>query len=128
MAGYLTLSRFARRSTPFLPFSAATTAVATVTLLIPVLWTQPALLGYPTKTWLAIAAMALLPQLIGHNSLVWAVRFLGATTVALVALLEPLASGALAFLIFDERPTLLHGTAAAVLLTGLTLVLRSRSR
>ena len=128
MAAYLTLSRFARRTIGFLPYSAVTTAVAAAALAIPVVLSRPELIDFPAATWVAIAAMALLPQLIGHNSLVWAVRFLGATTVSLVVLLEPVASGGLAFLIFDERPTLWHGAAAIVLLAGLLLVLRSRKK
>ena len=127
MAIYLTLSRFARATIPFLPYSAATTGAAALVLGVPVALVRPELTGFPTLTWVAIGAMALLPQVVGHNSLVWAVRFLGATTVALVVLLEPLASGGLAFLVFDERPTLLHAAASAVLLAGLTLVLRSRN-
>jgi drug/metabolite transporter (DMT)-like permease len=82
--------------------------------------------GFPPETWLWFAALAFIPQLIGHNSLVWAVRYVGATTVALIVLLEPLGSGALAFLLFDERPTLLHGASSAVLIAGLAIVLRSR--
>lgn len=126
MAAFLALSGRARRTTPFLPFSAAATTVAAVTLALPIVLTKPELTGFPGSTWLAIAALALFPQIIGHNSFVWGVRFVGATTVALAALMEPVASGMLAFLFFDERPTLLHAAAAVILLAGLTLVLRSR--
>ncbi len=127
MATYLALSRFARRTIDFLRYGAVTTAIAAATLILPVVISGSELLHFPATTWAAIAAMAILPQLIGHNSLVWAVRFVGATSVALVLLLEPVTAGALALLIFDERPTLLHGAAALVLLFGLTVVLRSRT-
>ncbi len=126
IAVYLTLSRRARQTTPLLPYSAATTAVGSMALLVPMLATDAAFTGYPSLTWLWILALAVVPQMIGHNSLIWAVRYVGATTVALVVLLEPLGSGGLAFLLFDERPTLLHGASAVVLLAGLALVLRSQ--
>lgn len=126
MAVYLSLSRRARQTTELIPYSAATCGIGAAALLLPMIFTQTDFVGYPAQTWLWIAALAVIPQIVGHNSLVWAVRYVGATTVALIVLLEPLGSGALAFLLFDERPTLLHAASATVLIAGLSIVLRSR--
>lgn len=126
IAAYLALTRRARRSVTLLPYSAATTGIGAGALFLPMLVTQTSFTQFPAQTWLWIVALAVVPQLVGHNALVWAVRFVGATTVAMVVLLEPLGSGLLAFLLFDEHPTLLHGAAALVLLAGLAVVLRSR--
>ena len=43
-------------------------------------------------------ALGLVPQLIGHSTLNWALRHLSATFVAIVTLAEPIGSGILAFL------------------------------
>lgn len=127
IAAFLAISRRVRRTTPLLPYAAGATSVAAATLALPIMITSAPLLGFPAGTWAAFVALALLPQIVGHNSLVWAVKFVGATTVGLVTLLEPVGAATLAFLIFDERPTLLHGLAAVILLVGLAQVLRSQT-
>ena len=75
------------------------------------------LVAFPQSSWLAIVALALGPQLIGHNGLNYAVRYVPASTVGAVTLLEPLGATLLAGLLLAEWPTevaLIGGLGLAV--------------
>jgi drug/metabolite transporter (DMT)-like permease len=54
--------------------------------------------------WLALAALALLPTLIGHASNTYAVRFFPPILVSFTTLLEPILSSAAALVVLGERP------------------------
>lgn len=118
---YLLAGRIARQSVPLDVYATATnTASAALLLPAAVLMGAP-LTGFAMPTWGWFIALALIPQLVGHNSLVWALRHVSAPVVALVILAEPIGSGALAWAVFDEVPTPTKALGAAVLLTGIFL-------
>lgn len=77
--------------------------------------------GYPPVVYLCIALMAIFPQLIGHTSFNWAVRWISPTLVALTILAEPVGAGVLAFLIFQENPGRVVIAGALVILTGVAI-------
>ncbi len=81
--------------------------------------------GYPPLAYLLLLGLALGPQLLGHTSFNWALRFLPATVVAVVILGEPIGSAALALLFFGEwfRPLQLLGFV--VLLAGIVVTARA---
>lgn len=54
--------------------------------------------------WLALAALALLPTLVGHASNTYAVRFFPPIVVSFTSLLEPLLSSLAALAVLGERP------------------------
>lgn len=84
-------------------------------------------LGYPLITYVYIALMAVFPQLIGHTSFNWAVRYLPATLVTLIILLEPIGSTVLACLIFREIPGIRVLIGAIVLLLGVAVAVVGNS-
>lgn len=61
-------------------------------------------LGLPMQIYGWIVLMALVPQLLGHTSLNWAVHHISPTLVTLVILLEPISSSVLGYLVFGEVP------------------------
>ncbi|MER3480127.1 MAG: EamA family transporter [Meiothermus sp.] len=101
----------------------AYSAAAVVLLPLPLLFKTP-YFGYPVETYLWILLMALIPQLIGHTSFNWAVRWVAPVLVMLAILFEPVGASLLAYLVFGELPgwqvligagVLLGGVVAAVL-------------
>jgi drug/metabolite transporter (DMT)-like permease len=93
-------------------------------LLLP----MPLLLGVPYTGWprtlyLAIVLLALIPQLVGHTSLNWGVRWLSPTWVTLLVLAEPVAASLFALLLFGEVPALSVVVGGAIVLMGLTISL-----
>lgn len=88
-------------------------------VLLPLPWlTKTSFTGYPAITYGCIVLMALLPQLIGHTSFNWALRWVSPTLVALVILLEPVVSSLLGYVIFQEIPAPGVFCGAVVLLLG----------
>ncbi|HKI55953.1 MAG TPA: DMT family transporter [Trueperaceae bacterium] len=125
-AGYLLLGRSVQRSGVGLDAYAGTAyATAAVVLApLPVLFGFP-YLGYSTGTFGWILLLALVPQLIGHNGINYAMRHVDPTLVATVILLEPVGATLLAFLIFGEVPSSLTLVGALVLLFGVVFTVRS---
>ena len=65
----------------------------------------------------------LLPQLIGHTSLNWAVRWISPTVVALVILIEPIVASGLGWLLFSEVPPLSVLAGAMVVILGVAIAI-----
>jgi drug/metabolite transporter (DMT)-like permease len=74
--------------------------------------------GWPGEVYLYGLLLAFIPQLVGHTSFNWAVRWVSPTLVALVILAEPVGSSVLGYLVFGEVPGFLVLVGAAVLLIG----------
>ena len=72
--------------------------------------------------WLSL--MALFPQLLGHSSYNYALRFLPTTYVAVVALAEPVGTSLLAFFLLNELPPPLTIVGALVILIGIAIASR----
>lgn len=75
-----------------------------------ILWAMVLAMGLPVtgfsgETVAAFWAMALIPQLIGHTSYNWSLRWLSAGTIAVSLLGEPIGSTILAYLLFGEGLT-----------------------
>ena len=69
--------------------------------------------------WLVLVAMALGPQLLGHSTYNWALRYVSATFIAVVTLGEPVGSALLAFIIFNEGFAPLQFVGFSLLLVGI---------
>ncbi|MCI2436625.1 DMT family transporter [Candidatus Acetothermia bacterium] len=107
----------------FLVYGAAALVLVTTALLL----RQP-LLGFSPETYLWMSLLALGPQLIGHTSFNWALRFLSAGSIAVVILGEPIGSAILAFFLLQEPLTLLKIFGGSLILCGIYLALRTPAR
>jgi len=76
---------------------------------------------YPASAYVAMLLLAILPQLVGHSSYNYALRFLPPTYVAVVSLAEPIGSTILAFVLLQEVPPPLTILGAIVILIGIGL-------
>jgi len=93
------------------------------------LWPIAALQGVPmwgfdSTTWWCLLGAILGPQLIGHQGFAYAVRWVPASTIALVTLLEPVGAATLAALILNEWPHPAAGIGAGLILVGIALATR----
>jgi drug/metabolite transporter (DMT)-like permease len=77
-------------------------------------------------SWLALAALALLPTLVGHASNTYAVRFFPPILVSFTTLLEPILSTITALVVLGERPRIGNLPAYAMLAAATTLFLAAR--
>lgn len=74
--------------------------------------------GYPGQVYLCILLMALIPQLIGHTSFNWAVRWVPPTLVTLTILAEPIGASLLGMMIFGENPGWRVALGGSVIIAG----------
>lgn len=99
--------------------------VAAAAVLFPLsLGAGVALAGWSATTWGLIALAVLLPQLVGHQGFAYALRWVPASTVALVTLLEPVGATLLAALLLDEVPGPLAVAGGALVLAGIAVATR----
>jgi drug/metabolite transporter (DMT)-like permease len=82
--------------------------------------------SYSCNTYSYLGLMALVPQIIGHTSLNWAMRWVSPLFVTLVILLEPVFAGFLGFFLFQEQPGLWMMLGAGVLLIGIAIAARDQ--
>ena len=99
--------------------------VAAVVLLPLPLLLRFSYTGYSLTTLFWILLLALVPQLVGHTSFNYALKYLDPTVVATVTLLEPLVSTGLALLFLREVPGALTIVGAVILLGGVALTTRN---
>jgi drug/metabolite transporter (DMT)-like permease len=78
------------------------------------------------RAWLALAALALLPTLVGHGANTYAVRFFPPLLVSFTTLLEPLLSTLAAFLALGERPPAAEVPSYALFAAATLLFLGAR--
>jgi drug/metabolite transporter (DMT)-like permease len=121
MAGYLLIGRRMRRGAGLLAYSTVVFAVAALVLLSAVAISGTSLTGYSAATYGAVLALALVPQLIGHMSLNWALRFLPATMVTVAILGEPVGATTLAWVVLGEAPGGIEVLGAVLMLLGIGL-------
>ena len=76
-------------------------------------------IGFPPITYIWILLLALVPQLIGHSTYNWALRYLPAALVSITTLGEPIGSAILAYFILREIPTPLTIFGGVLILGGI---------
>ncbi|MGQ9553368.1 MAG: DMT family transporter [Anaerolineae bacterium] len=125
IAGYFMIGRKLRAHHSLVTYTALVYTAAALALLAFALIGRQSLLGLslPAYGWMLL--MALVPQLIGHSALNWALRHLSATYVAIVTLAEPIGSSILAYVILREATSLSTALGGAVILTGIYIASRA---
>ncbi len=78
--------------------------------------------------WVAGIAMALGPQILGHGSMNYTVKYVAPTLLATLILTEPVFATILAWFIFTEIPPLLTFPAMAIILSGVVLTWAARRK
>jgi drug/metabolite transporter (DMT)-like permease len=128
VTGYLLIGRRLRNSLSLTPYIFLAYGSAALVLLATAILTHSLVLSLPGRTYLWIILLALVPQLIGHSTYNWALRYLPAAAVAVTTLGEPVGSAILAYLILRERPGISVLLGAALILAGIYAGLRGPSR
>ena len=126
VSGYLVLGRRLRRRLSNLVYGASVYSVAAMILLVAIAASGTPLTGHPVDAYLLIAALALGPQLVGHNALNWALRALPAATVAVATLGEPVGAALIAAVLLDELPNASEVAGSLVVLLGVGVALGHR--
>jgi len=99
---------------------------AAALFLLPLPWLfGEGYLGHAPAFYLWVFLLAAVPQMLGHTSLNFAVRFLGPTIVTLFVLFEPVFASVAGYFFFGELPPAGVFAGALVLLVGVALAVRA---
>jgi drug/metabolite transporter (DMT)-like permease len=120
---YLLVGRVVRQKTSWLAYVFPLYAVAGMTALVIALLLETPLLGFRPGFYVLCAAMALGPQLLGHGSFNYAVRYIAAAMLGLLSLVEPVGASLLAYLLFGERPGVLAASGMVVVLVAISFAI-----
>jgi drug/metabolite transporter (DMT)-like permease len=127
-AGYLLIGRRLRARLSLLGYVYPVYGTAALALMIVMLASGLPRVPQRSETWLWLTLMALGPQILGHSSLNWALRYLSATYVTLATLGEPIGSTLLAWWLLGEQPTLWAVLGGLLILSGIVVASRAERR
>ncbi|MGC9399093.1 MAG: DMT family transporter [Anaerolineae bacterium] len=120
-AAYFLIGRRLRARLSLLAYVFPVYSVAALVLMGGALVSGVRLTGYAPPTWGWLLLLALIPQIVGHSSLNWALRHLSVTYVSLSVLAEPVGSTLLAWGVLGEAPTWAALLGGTLILLGLFL-------
>jgi drug/metabolite transporter (DMT)-like permease len=129
VSGYLIIGRKLRaaRSVSLIPYIFLVYGMSALALILIMLGAGLSPFGYPARAYGWIFLLAAFPQLIGHSTYNWVLRYIPATLVAIITLVEPIGSAVLAYFFLKETPTAGVLLGGLLILTGVYLASRPRN-
>lgn len=124
-AGYFLIGRNLRSRINTFDYVAVVYSITAIMLLAIALFMDLNMTGYAPKIFLILFLIAIIPQVIGHTSLNWALKYVSATTVSVITLSEPISASILAFFILGEKITEIQFMGGILILIGVGLALSS---
>lgn len=128
VSGYLLIGRVVRQRVNWLTYVFPLYAVSAVTALGVAWLNDVPLLGHSWAFYGWCAALSLGPQLLGHGSFNYALQFVPAALVSMLALLEPVGASLLAYLFFGEVPDPVAVGGMLTVLGAVAYVVRQRNQ
>jgi drug/metabolite transporter (DMT)-like permease len=118
-AGYILIGRRLREKMAVVPYIFLVYGISAVVLIWMMLAAGKSPFGYPLKVYLWFLLLAVVPQLLGHSTFNWALRYLSATYVSITLLSEPIGSAILAYFFLNEIPSGFMVFGAILILIGI---------
>jgi drug/metabolite transporter (DMT)-like permease len=127
VSAYFLIGRSLRQRLSLLTYVTPTYWLAALVLGIAVLVSGQQFSGFPPRTYLMFLLLAVGPQVVGHSSLNWALRYLSPTFVTAAVLGEPIGSTILAHLVLHESPSAFEILGGIVILAGIYVCSRAEA-
>jgi drug/metabolite transporter (DMT)-like permease len=121
VSGYLIIGRKVRAKMSLIPYIFLVYGVSAIVLNIFMFASKESPFGYSPAAYGWIFLLAAIPQLIGHSTFNWLLKYLSATMVAVTTLSEPIGSAILAFIFLKETPSLAVIGGGVLILVGIYL-------
>ena len=123
-SGYLLVGRKMRKDRDLFSYVFPVYFSAAVLLIgVSLLFRKP-FFGYSSSTYLLLFLLALIPQLLGHTTFNWSLKYLPASTVSIAILGEPVGSTLLAFLFLGETLTLWKVLGGISIFSGIIIAMK----
>jgi len=126
-SGYFLVGRKMRRNQDLLSYIFPVYSTAGLILIGLSLSFQKPFFGYSSSTYLFLFLLALIPQLIGHTTFNWALKYLPASMVAITILGEPIGSTILAYFILGEGLTTWKILGGIAIFAGILIALKKEA-
>jgi drug/metabolite transporter (DMT)-like permease len=127
-AGYVMIGRRLRGKVSLLSYITLVYGMAAIVLIAIMLAAGQPAFGYPVQAYVWLILLALIPQLLGHTSFNWALKYLSAAYVSITLLGEPIGSTLLAYFLLDETPSAMKIFGAILILFGIYIASQSEFR
>jgi len=127
-SGYLLVGRKMRKDRNLISYILPVYSTAGLILILLGLIFQKPFFGYSSSTYFYLFLLALVPQLIGHTTFNWALRYLPASVVAITILGEPIGSTILAYFILGEGLTVWKVIGGISIFSGILIALKKTFR
>ncbi len=128
VSGYLLIGRRLRKQLSLLAYIGLVYSTAAVVLLAMAIAMGANLLAYSMTGYVWVALLAAGPQLIGHTSYNWALKYVSATFVTVTLLAEPIGATLLAIPILAQIPSPIKVVGGALILAGIYLAARAETQ
>jgi drug/metabolite transporter (DMT)-like permease len=93
------------RKMPPIIYSFAVFLIGGLVLFVYNVWTHVSLTQYNIKDWWIFLLLALIPNIFGHALFNWLLKYVGATTISMAILGEPIGAIVLAYFLLGEMTT-----------------------
>ena len=123
ITGYYTIGRGLRSRLSLLAYITPVYSGATLVLLAAVLIAGSPLTGFAPESYGFLLLVGLVPQVVGHSALNWALGYLPAPLVATAVMFEPIGAAVLAWSALGEAPSPWALGGGALILAGVYLAL-----
>ena len=123
-AAYVIIGRKLRVNVTLLSYIFLVYGAAAVILVGMMFLAGESAFGYPPVTYVWFLLLAIIPQLLGHSSFNWALKYVSAAYVSITLLGEPIGATILAYFLLDEAPTTMKVFGAILILTGIFIASR----
>lgn len=128
VSGYLLVGRKMRKDKDLFSYIFPVYSTAGLILILLSLFFQKSFWGYSPSTYLFLFLLALVPQLIGHTTFNWALKYFPAAIVAIAILGEPIGSTVLAYFILGEGLTIWKVLGGISIFAGILIALKRTSK
>ncbi len=125
---YLLIGRNLRPKLSLLSYVTIVYGTAAILLWLVVLGLGLPVTGFSAQTWIALFGIAFVPQILGHSTYNWALRWVSASLVAVSLLGEPVMATIMAYFLFGEGLTWMKVTGGILILLGIYLAARGEEQ
>jgi drug/metabolite transporter (DMT)-like permease len=126
-SGYLLVGRKMRKDQELFSYIFPVYSTAGLILILLSLISRQSFFGYSSSTYFYLFLLALVPQLIGHTTFNWALKYVPASIVAVAILGEPIGSTILAFFILGEGLTVWKILGGISIFAGIFMALKKKA-
>ena len=127
-SGYLLVGSRMRRDVDVLSYASIVYSFSALFLLMTSFLSGIPFTGYRASSYVYMVLLAIVPQLIGHTSINWALKHLKASMIAITILGEPIGASILAYLIFKEGISSFQGMGIILILLAIIIASRKAGK